>query len=42
VVYPAHGEQSWIWSHAEPVLWFALGTAAVVTASIVWKSRLSP
>jgi hypothetical protein len=28
-------EQAWLWSHTEPVLWFALGTCAVVAAMAV-------
>jgi hypothetical protein len=35
-------EQAWAWSHTEPVLWFALGTAIVailVTALLVRSNR---
>ncbi|HET7515430.1 MAG TPA: glycosyltransferase family 87 protein [Gaiella sp.] len=34
-------EQAWAWSHTEPVLWYALGTTAVVTGVAVVISRAS-
>jgi glycosyl transferase family 87 len=35
-------EQAWAWSHTEPVLWFALGTMAVViaVAALLTRARL--
>jgi glycosyl transferase family 87 len=35
-------EQAWAWSHTEPVLWFALGTTAVVLAVVGLLAGVAP